>query len=58
MNDRHHDHSDECDANKRVCIVHSIQKNNSTMANNGAVIILTSCLSTSSMKNIWLCINT
>ena len=58
MSNRHHDHSDECDANKRVCIVHSIQKNNPTMANNGAVIILTSCLSTSFMKNIWLCINT
>ena len=32
--DRRHEHSDERNANKCVCLVHSIQKNPSTMADN------------------------
>ena len=32
MSDRRHEHSDEHNANKCACLVHSIQKNPSTMA--------------------------
>ena len=32
--DRRHEHSDKRNTNKHVCLVHSIQKNSSTMANN------------------------
>ena len=32
--DRRHEHSDERNAHKHVCLVHSIQKNPSTMADN------------------------
>ena len=34
MSDRRREHSDECSTNKCVCLVHSIQKNLSTMADN------------------------
>ena len=34
MSDRRHEHSDERNTNKHVCLVHSIQKNPSTMADN------------------------
>ena len=34
MSNTHHKHRDERNANKRICLVHIIQKNPSTMVDN------------------------
>ena len=38
MSDRRHEHSNERNANKHVCLMHSIQKNPSTMVDNDLAI--------------------
>ena len=40
MSGRRHEHSDEHNTNKHVCVVHSIQTNSSTMSNDHFAITL------------------